>query len=148
MRRTPSPAFTAHQEQAGPQSGWPPRDGSVPEPCNPLVPTSGVRLASNDAVPQDCLLRLGPKPRRYRSFLLQGKRKAERRPLVDVALPPNPPAMALHQALNERKTDARPLEIFRRMEPLEDAEELVHVFHQKAHAVIFDPIRNLLLVRR
>src|ERR1700756_4025608 len=44
--------------------------------------------------------------------------------------------MAMHDALNRRQTDTRAFEGLLRVKPLEDAEQLVRIFHVEADAIV------------
>src|SRR5580700_9244340 len=58
--------------------------------------------------------------------------------LVDFSLCPHAAPMLLNDPLHRCQADARALEIFRTMQPLEDSEQFVHIFHVEANAVVPD----------
>src|SRR5262249_55018495 len=59
---------------------------------------------------------------------------------VDLALRPNAPLVPLNDSLDEGESYTGPFEVVSRMESLEDAEELVHVFHLEADAVVANEV--------
>src|SRR5262249_15488529 len=64
------------------------------------------------------------------------KRERERRAGVHRSLRPGPSAVLLDDPPDAGQPDAGPLDIFRAVEPLEDAEELAGVLPVEAHAVV------------
>src|SRR5665213_514831 len=71
-----------------------------------------------------------------RSFESEIKRRA----LFRLALSPYTTAVTVDDALHNRQADACAFKFFRRMQPLENAEKFVHVFHLKTRAVVFNEI--------
>ena len=63
--------------------------------------------------------------------------------MVDRPLCPHAPTMPLHDSLDDRQTDAGALELLGAVEPLEDAEQLVGVFHLESRTVVPDEVRQL-----
>src|SRR5260370_7962272 len=51
--------------------------------------------------------------------------------------------MPLHDSLHDRQTDAGALELLGAVEPLEDAVQLVGVFHLESRTVVPDEVRQL-----
>jgi hypothetical protein len=60
----------------------------------------------------------------------------EGRALVDRCINPDPAAVALDDALHDRQTNACAFELIVAVEPLEDVEESVGVFHVEYRAVV------------
>src|SRR5262245_22775134 len=58
-----------------------------------------------------------------------GEAEVERRALVLFAVDPDLSAVALDDPADDREADARALELVRGVQPLEHAEQLVHVLH-------------------
>ena len=63
--------------------------------------------------------------------------------MVDRPLCPHAPPMPLHDSLHDRQTDAGALELLGAVEPLEDAKQLVGVFHLESRTVVPDEVRQL-----
>src|ERR1700733_8032956 len=73
--------------------------------------------------------------------------EVEGRAFAQAAVRPDPPAVAGHDPVHDRKSDAGALELLHGMQPLEEAEELRRIAHVEAHAVIayvVDALRALL----
>ena len=62
--------------------------------------------------------------------------EVERRAPIDRRFRPDPPAVTLNDALDDRQADAGALEILRAMQPLEHAEQLVGVAHVETGAIV------------
>src|SRR5258706_10320667 len=75
-----------------------------------------------------------------------GKRKIEGGASIHYALGPDPAAMAGHNALNRGQSDTGTLECFWEVQALEHAEQFVHVFHVKTHAIVSDEHHDLILI--
>src|SRR6267143_4174435 len=97
-------------------------------------------------------------PRRGESRLLRasafsptgsGSRQSEIEGGALVQLPfcPHPPAVPLHDSLDDRETDSRALEFLRAVQPLEHAEQFVGVAGVEAGAVVLHIIHGLAAVR-
>src|SRR5262245_60484119 len=66
--------------------------------------------------------------------------EVKRSPLARLRFGPDPPPMAVDDALDDRQAHARALIVLGAVEALEDAEELVGVAHVKADAVVLDEV--------
>src|SRR5919197_5945828 len=64
--------------------------------------------------------------------------ETECRACIRLCLGPNRTAMAMDDALDNREAHAGAFILVRSMEPLEDAEELVGIFHPKPDTVVPD----------
>src|ERR1041385_8811661 len=70
----------------------------------------------------------------------------ERRPFVDPALGPDPPAVALDHAPHQGKADTDPLEFILAVQALKHVEELSPVAHVEPRAVIAHEEHDLAVV--
>src|SRR5579863_859262 len=101
--------------------------------------TAGTRDASHIPPGFNLPLRSQTGLRRRRPRLRSGRRcqgEVEGRAFAQAAVRPDPPAVAGHDPVHDRKSDARALELLHGMQPLEDAEELRRIAHVEAHAVV------------
>src|SRR5690242_9403345 len=67
---------------------------------------------------------------------VEGQREEEYRPVADLGLGPDAPAVTVDDALDRRQTDAGPRIVARRVQALERPEELVRISHVEARAVV------------
>src|SRR6202011_2898028 len=74
--------------------------------------------------------------RPFRFILCFRKREVEGRALIYRSLTPDLPAMAVDDALNGGQSYSGTFKLFRQMQTLKDAEQLVYVLHVKAGAVV------------
>src|ERR1700734_641252 len=65
-----------------------------------------------------------------------GKREVERRTFIRCPFAPDLPAMAVDDALNGGQSNPGAFKLFRQMQALKNAEQLVHISHVKACAVV------------
>ena len=69
--------------------------------------------------------------------------------MIHLAFGPRPAAVPMHDALHRSQPDARALERFRRVQPLEYAEQLIYVLHLETDSIVANeydhPVRSVLL---
>src|SRR5213594_273979 len=70
------------------------------------------------------------------AFAFLSNAEIERRPFIDPAFGPHPPAVALDHAPHQGKADTDPLEFILAMQALKYVEQLSAVAHVEPHAVI------------
>ena len=67
--------------------------------------------------------------------------------MIHLALRPDPPAVALDDALDDRKPHPRSVELLRTVQPLEYAEQFVGVPPVESGAVVLHEVHRLIAVR-
>src|SRR5213596_3140040 len=71
------------------------------------------------------------------------EREIERRSLIHVTLTPDPPTVAVHDALHEGQSDAAALELVTPVQALKHSEQLARVAHVEARTIVLHVVDDL-----